>query len=121
MKRNSLRGCFPLRRLSPAPVPRLVLNGDARLGDVALVRGGADRALPPFTDAADFAARIITRLSGSPGADRFLGGFARGAGLIVRGAQGRSGLAQFMLGSVTLRVLPESPCDVLVVKGRGGG
>lgn len=39
-----------------------------------------------------------------------------GAELIVMGAQGRSELSYLMLGSVTLHVMPQAPCDVLVAK-----
>ncbi|MFT3956419.1 MAG: universal stress protein [Piscinibacter sp.] len=38
-----------------------------------------------------------------------------GADLIVAGKQGRSTLGEFLLGSVSRRVLAESPCDMVIV------
>ena len=40
------------------------------------------------------------------------------ADLIVMGTHGRTGLAQFFLGSVTSRVVATAPCPVLTVRGR---
>jgi len=42
-----------------------------------------------------------------------------GADLIVAGKQGRSTLGEFLLGSVSRRVLAESTCDVLIVPRPG--
>lgn len=39
-----------------------------------------------------------------------------GADLIAMGTYGRKGLGRLIMGSVTSRVIAESPCDVLVVK-----
>lgn len=41
-----------------------------------------------------------------------------GAGLVVMGSHGRTGLKRLLMGSVTERVLGHAPCPVLVVKGK---
>jgi nucleotide-binding universal stress UspA family protein len=41
-----------------------------------------------------------------------------GAGLIVMGSHGRTGLKRLLMGSVTERVIGHAPCPVLVVKGK---
>ena len=41
---------------------------------------------------------------------------ARGAGLIVMGTHGRSGLSRLVLGSVAERVVATAPCPVLTVR-----
>jgi nucleotide-binding universal stress UspA family protein len=41
-----------------------------------------------------------------------------GAGLIVMGSHGRTGLKRLLMGSVTERVIGYAPCPVLVVKGK---
>jgi len=43
---------------------------------------------------------------------------ARGAGLLVIGTHGRTGLARLFLGSVASRVLALATCPVLTVRGR---
>jgi nucleotide-binding universal stress UspA family protein len=40
------------------------------------------------------------------------------ADLIVAGKQGRSTLGEFLLGSVSRRILAECRCDMLIVPGR---
>jgi nucleotide-binding universal stress UspA family protein len=42
---------------------------------------------------------------------------ARGAGLLVMGTHGRSGLARFILGSVASRVVAGARCPVVTVRG----
>jgi nucleotide-binding universal stress UspA family protein len=42
----------------------------------------------------------------------------QGAGLIVMGTHGRTGVARFFLGSVAARVAATAPCPVLTVRGR---
>ena len=42
----------------------------------------------------------------------------QGAGLIVMGTHGRTGMARFFLGSVAARVAATAPCPVLTVRGR---
>jgi nucleotide-binding universal stress UspA family protein len=42
----------------------------------------------------------------------------QGAGLIVIGTHGRTGVARFFLGSVAARVAATAPCPVLTVRGR---
>ena len=39
-----------------------------------------------------------------------------GAGVIVMGSHGRTGLAQLLMGSVTEKVIGHAPCPVLVVR-----
>jgi nucleotide-binding universal stress UspA family protein len=41
-----------------------------------------------------------------------------GAGVIVMGTHGRTGVARFFLGSVAARVAATAPCPVLTVRGR---
>ena len=41
-----------------------------------------------------------------------------GAGMIVMGTHGRTGVARFFLGSVAARVAATAPCPVLTVRGR---
>jgi nucleotide-binding universal stress UspA family protein len=41
-----------------------------------------------------------------------------GAGIIVMGTHGRTGVARFFLGSVAARVAATAPCPVLTVRGR---
>jgi nucleotide-binding universal stress UspA family protein len=42
----------------------------------------------------------------------------QGAGMIVMGTHGRTGVARFFLGSVAARVAATAPCPVLTVRGR---
>ncbi len=42
------------------------------------------------------------------------------AGMIVMATHGRTGLAHFFVGSVAERVVRESLCPVLTIRGRGG-
>ncbi len=42
----------------------------------------------------------------------------RGAGLIVTGSHGRTGLRRLLMGSVAEKVIGHAPCPVLVVKGQ---
>jgi nucleotide-binding universal stress UspA family protein len=42
----------------------------------------------------------------------------RGAGMIVMGTHGRTGLAKLFLGSVAERVVGRAPCPVMTVKAR---
>jgi nucleotide-binding universal stress UspA family protein len=55
-------------------------------------------------------------LEGQP-ADRILRA-AKGAGLLVIGTHGRTGLARFFLGSVAARVVAGARCPVVTVRGR---
>jgi nucleotide-binding universal stress UspA family protein len=55
-------------------------------------------------------------LEGQP-ADRILRA-ARGAGLLVIGTHGRTGLARFILGSVASRVVAGARCPVVTVRGK---
>jgi nucleotide-binding universal stress UspA family protein len=55
-------------------------------------------------------------LEGQP-ADRILRA-SRGAGLVVIGTHGRTGLARFILGSVASRVVAGAHCPVVTVRGR---
>lgn len=43
---------------------------------------------------------------------------AKGAGLLVIGTHGRTGLARFILGSVASRVVAGARCPVVTVRGR---
>lgn len=43
------------------------------------------------------------------------------AELIVLGTHGHTGIARFLIGSVAASAIRHSPCDVLVVRGRGSG
>jgi nucleotide-binding universal stress UspA family protein len=52
-----------------------------------------------------------------PPADRILRA-ARGAGLLVIGTHGRTGLARFILGSVASRVVAGARCPVVTVRGK---
>ena len=62
----------------------------------------------------------VTLLEGA--AYRAIAGFAGdvGAGCLILGAHGKSGLRRLMLGSVVERVLALAPCPVLVVKAMPG-
>ena len=55
-------------------------------------------------------------IEGQP-ADRILRA-AKGAGLLVIGTHGRTGLARFILGSVAARVVAGARCPVVTVRGR---
>ena len=55
-------------------------------------------------------------VEGQP-ADRILRA-AKGAGLLVIGTHGRTGLARFILGSVASRVVAGARCPVVTVRGR---
>jgi len=55
-------------------------------------------------------------LEGQP-AERILRA-AKGAGLLVIGTHGRTGLARFILGSVASRVVAGARCPVVTVRGR---
>jgi nucleotide-binding universal stress UspA family protein len=52
-----------------------------------------------------------------PPADRILRA-AKGAGLLVIGTHGRTGLARFILGSVASRVVAGARCPVVTVRGK---
>lgn len=55
-------------------------------------------------------------LEGQP-AERILRA-ARGAGLLVIGTHGRTGLARFILGSVASRIVAGARCPVVTVRGK---
>jgi nucleotide-binding universal stress UspA family protein len=58
-------------------------------------------------------------LNGTPAADTIVrAARARGAGTIVLGTHGRSGVARFVLGSVASRVVAHARCPVMTVRGR---
>ncbi len=63
---------------------------------------------------------LATVLEGAP--YRAIAGFAAeiGAGCLVLGSYGKSGLRRLMLGSVAERVLALAPCPVLIVKAASG-
>jgi nucleotide-binding universal stress UspA family protein len=77
---------------------------EALVAEVA--RQAADRGLPCETRVVVGPAyRTIVELAGE-----------WGAGLIVMGSHGRTGLKRLLMGSVTERVVGQTPCPVLVVK-----
>lgn len=53
---------------------------------------------------------------GNPAAELADAAAEHGAGLIVVGAHGRTGLERFLIGSVSERLLRHAPCSVLVVR-----
>lgn len=61
--------------------------------------------------------RARSLLLEGPPADRILRA-ARGAGLLVIGTHGRTGLARFILGSVASRVVAGARCPVVTVRGK---
>lgn len=90
-------------------------------GYVRIARTEAERQLADFISAAGiepgrvsarvvhgYAPEVIVRAAGDSGAD-----------LVTVGAHGQSELAQLMLGSVSLHVVMEAPCDVLVARRPG--
>jgi nucleotide-binding universal stress UspA family protein len=87
-------------------------------------QGQAERMLGEFVTSTlgDRAAPVETRVVEALPADgiRQLAAATR-AGLIVMGTHGRSGLNRWMLGSVTERILRESPVPVLTVRSAPKG
>lgn len=98
---------LPDEALADAPDLPDQLLGKAR-GYVEAVRAKAAAAGVPCETATleGPAHEVVTRLARE-----------RGAGLIVTGSHGRTGLRRLLMGSVAEKVIGHAPCPVLVVKG----
>ena len=86
--------------------------------------GEAERSLRAFVDSTlrENGGKVVTRVVEALPADGIRDMAAStGADLIVMGTHGRSGLNRWMLGSVTERVLRESPVPLLTVRAAPRG
>jgi nucleotide-binding universal stress UspA family protein len=86
--------------------------------------GEAERSLKAFVDSTlgESGGKVETRVVEALPADGILDMAAStGADLIVMGTHGRSGLNRWMLGSVTERILRESPIPLLTVRAAPRG
>ena len=84
----------------------------------------AERSLKAFVDSTlgDSAGNVETRVVEALPADGILGlAASTGADLIVMGTHGRTGFNRWMLGSVTERILRESPVPLLTVRAAPRG
>ncbi|MGD0775882.1 MAG: universal stress protein [Candidatus Solibacter sp.] len=86
--------------------------------------GEAERSLKAFVDSTlgESGDKVETRVVEALPADGILGlAASTGADLIVMGTHGRSGFSRWMLGSVTERILRESPVPLLTVRAAPRG
>ena len=108
----------------------LPFEGKLRLADVdqealdiylSQAQTEAERNLQVFLSAAggDWAGVAARVVHGYPPEALVAAARKSGADLIALGAHGRSELAELMLGSVSMHVVLEAPCDVLVAKNQG--
>lgn len=98
---------LPDEALADAPDLPDQLLGKARVYVEAVRAKAAVAGVPCETATLEGPAHeVVTRLARE-----------RGAGLIVTGSHGRTGLRRLLMGSVAEKVIGHAPCPVLVVKG----
>lgn len=84
--------------------------------------GDAQARLARLCDGrASASVKVTTRLEHGSAAGRILRVAGEGAGLVVLGTHGRTGLGRLVLGSVADRVVRLAPCPVVTVRARPGG
>lgn len=119
LRRFPLPAGATVRVLAVATIPQLAVDAmtmrrlrDAALGDARRVVEGARRLLGTRRGAVE--TRVV---EGDPRGE-IVGEAGRwGADLVVVGARGLGAAARWLLGSVSLAVVRDAPCAVLVVKG----
>jgi nucleotide-binding universal stress UspA family protein len=91
--------------------------GSAPISVLAYLERDARSQLDPYAEIASAAPRVRSRLERGCVVDVILERAAElGAGMIVLGTHGRTGLARLTLGSVAKEVLRRAPCPVLTVR-----
>ncbi|HVV49493.1 MAG TPA: universal stress protein [Polyangia bacterium] len=104
----------------PVPPPIDVATLPIDIGP-ALDRSAAELAAAEARLRAAGVACESATLIGRPDQEIVTRARTTGAGLIVMGTHGRSGLAHALLGSNAERVVQHAPCPVLIVPKRGAG
>lgn len=100
------------------PEQLLVSEQQERIEDETRRRSRAhlDRLTDKARKAGVRAASLL--LEGEPAAQILRAARTTGAGLIVVGTHGRTGLNKFFVGSVAARIVATAACPVLTVRGR---
>ena len=85
----------------------------------AAVHGHLDRIRAEVFSEVDDVKTVVVRSPSAPEAICELAGEGD-ADLVVVGTHGRTGLARFLIGSVSERVVRHAPCPVLAIRAKAG-